>query len=93
MLIQKMNVDDKSEKIVAILVVLGVCLLRISMAAAQIFFGVATAAGLYFWYRNSEKIVIAAEIKKYIIVACIFFLQQYFLLLVRTIRVQFFYLR
>lgn len=78
MLIQKMNVDDKSEKIVAILVVLGVCLLRISMAAAQIFFGVATAAGLYFWYRNSEKIAIAAEIKKYIIAACIFFLTTVF---------------
>lgn len=63
----------KFELLMAILVGIGVCLTRLATSVSQISLGLATALGLYLWWKNGKQLNLTDIARKYIKVAYIFF--------------------
>lgn len=68
------NTSVKLECVMAIFIGLGVCLNRLSTASAQTALGLATALGLYLWWKNGWKLELNSDAKKYMKVVGIWFL-------------------
>lgn len=66
--------NDKQSKYLAILLTLMVCTTRLSMAAGQIFMGLAVLVGLILAFKYKEQLVVPSELKGYFTAAGIFFL-------------------
>lgn len=61
------------EKVMAVLVGIGVCLTRLATAVSQIALGLATLLGLYLWWKNNWNLQICDSAKRYIKAAYFFF--------------------
>ena len=65
--------EEKLVKLLAILVTLTICTTRISMAAGQIFQGLALLMGILLFFRQGRQLHMEEESKKYYLAALAFF--------------------
>ena len=65
--------EEKLVKLLAILVTLTICTTRISMAAGQIFQGLALLMGILLFFRQGRQLHMEGESKKYYLAALAFF--------------------
>lgn len=65
--------EEKLVKLLAILITLTICTTRISMAAGQIFQGLALLMGILLFFRQGRQLHMEGESKKYYLAALAFF--------------------
>lgn len=65
--------NKKWEPLMAFLIGMGVCLTRLATSVSQISLGLATALGLYLWWKNGKQLDLTDTARQYIKVAYIFF--------------------
>ncbi len=65
---------QRMEVIMAVLIGLGACLIRLATGPSNIFLGLAALLGLYLWWKNGKRFDLSPASRKYMKVCLIFFL-------------------